>query len=157
LKLVTTAVAAFALLTVPHVALAAGKSIFKLDKIYDKCGEVDPDQATYRNCIYEASGKLAAKMSTGVLCSSDTCLVKIPCVTKNERSKCQGSGFKIKSDPDDSGYSIVITLASGRVAHYGQCGSCAAMEPVGNEKLDLRLIGTEKYEVLEFPTSEQVK
>lgn len=141
------------LVAVSAVAHATDKIAFKLDKIGDACGNTATNNADYSNCLAASVAKITAKMKGDVLCSSETCIVRLKCSSGGD--SCTGAGFSVRYGSDDTGHPIEIRMASGKVAHYYRCGTCSAVEAQDDNQIPLRLMESARSLVLEVPASER--
>jgi len=137
------------------VVLMMGISATKADTVESflifkgklKCANNSADNAETRNCINNMAVKFIKKMRDNAMCNTQTCIVRVPCVD----NKCNGNGYRVIYEPSASGNNIHITLASGKKAEYGQCGTCNGIDPRDEKQIPVELLPGNGGVILEFP------
>lgn len=140
--------------TAASAAIAQDTSKYRLAKGMMKCADAEESTsgADLGNCLYTLAATISKKMPGDVLCAGETCIVRLSVV--KDQVLYQTKGFSIKIKGTDSGHAYTIKLPNGKVAHYGVCGTCHAVQPDDENQIPIEMLFYDGGILMELPKSE---
>lgn len=89
----------------------------------EACERISSDNAALRRCIADRTA-LETSSLEGKACSTKRCLIKMSCTELKNVTSCEGSGFKVRFSPIETGTEIQIIDDKGRITNMSRCGTC---------------------------------